>query len=86
MSENEVRIYDIMACNVYVDYDFASVNKQHKFLVAFYPLRNVFVPDLIESITAYGPQGYKKEIKNQEYHLKNVKVILLIKRSGLAGI
>jgi hypothetical protein len=72
MSENKVRIYDIMACNVYVDYDFASVNKQHKFLVAFYPLHDVFVPDLIESITAYGPKGYTKEIKNQEYNLKNI--------------
>ncbi len=72
MTDQKLEIYDIMACNVYVDYDFATTNEQHKFLIAFVPLKDVFIPDLIESITAYGPNGYVQEIANQKYSLDNV--------------
>jgi hypothetical protein len=72
MTNPKVKIYDIMACNVYVDYDFATKKEQHKFLIAFYPIEGAFLPDLIDKITAYGPNGYKVEFINQEYHLRNV--------------
>lgn len=72
-----VKIYDIMACNVYVDFDPSYSDKpikkeQHKFLIAFYPTGNVPTPNLIKSITAYGPRGYKvKFAVNQEFTPKN---------------
>jgi hypothetical protein len=68
MTEPRVEIYDIMACNVYMDFENSVLQKeQHKFLVAFYPTGGAPVPELIESITAYGPDGYKVEIANQEF-------------------
>ncbi|MFX1295777.1 MAG: hypothetical protein ACFFD2_13110 [Promethearchaeota archaeon] len=72
MDKYNVEIFDIMACNVYVDYEFAEKKEQHKFLVAFYPIQGVFLPELINKITAYGPDGYRVEFKNQKYSLKNV--------------
>jgi hypothetical protein len=72
-----VRIFDIMACNVYVDFDASYSDtpikkEQHKFLVAFFPTGNIFTPGLIDSITAYGPDGYKVEFAvMQEFNAKN---------------
>jgi len=72
-----IKIYDIMACNVYVDFDASysdtPINKkQHKFLIAFYPTQDVSTPGLIDSITAYGPGGYKVEFAvKQEFNAKN---------------
>lgn len=69
-----LKIYDLMACNVYVDFDQSFVptkikKEQHKFLLSFAPYeKGVFVPDMIESITAYGPDGYTVDFKvNQKY-------------------
>jgi hypothetical protein len=45
--------------------------KQHKFLAAFYPTGEVPTPDLIEKITAYGPDGYSVDIKNQPFDHQN---------------
>ncbi|MFX1313184.1 MAG: hypothetical protein ACFFHD_11315 [Promethearchaeota archaeon] len=72
MVDPKIQIYDIMACNVYVDYDFATSREQHKFLVAFFPVKDAFLPDFIESITAYGPDGYKVDFQNEEYNLRNI--------------
>jgi hypothetical protein len=73
-----IKIYDIMACNVYVDFDADYVDtkimkEQHKFLISFSPAgKGVFVPDLIDKITAYGPDGYKVEFAvNQAFDAKN---------------
>jgi hypothetical protein len=72
-----VTIFDIMACNVYVDFDASYSDtpikkEQHKFLVAFFPTGKVFTPGLIDSITAYGPDGYKVEFAvNQAFNAKN---------------
>ncbi len=76
------RMYDIMACNVYVDYDFATVNEQHKFLVAFYPMPGVFIPDVVDSIVAYGPNGYTVEFANQEYNLDNINGYITDEAAG----
>lgn len=68
MTQQRVEIYAIMACDVYVDFENAVLQKeQHKFLVAFYPTGGAPVPELIQSITAYGPDGYKVVIENQEF-------------------
>ncbi|MFX1256473.1 MAG: hypothetical protein ACFFAN_01335 [Promethearchaeota archaeon] len=72
MTDPKVQIFDIMACNVYVDYDFVPVKESHKFLIAFFPMKNAFVPDLIDEIIAYGPNGYQVEFKNQKYDLSNI--------------
>ncbi len=56
MAEQEViRIFDIMATNVYWDFESNTVHnpRQHKFLVSFYPAGDQPVPELLESITAY---------------------------------
>jgi hypothetical protein len=72
MTEPRVEIYDIMACNVYMDFENSLLQKeQHKFLVAFYPTGAAPVPELIESITAYGPNGYQVPIANQEFTASN---------------
>lgn len=79
MASPRIGIYDLMACNVYVDYTKVKKREQHKFLVSFYPIKG-FLPDYIESITAYGPNGYKVEFKNQEYSAKtNVNGYILDK-------
>ena len=63
-----LEIYDIMACNVYWDFETPGIGKeQHKFLVAFYPTGGPPVPELIEKLTARGPDGYAVEIKNQAF-------------------
>src|SRR5688572_6977942 len=63
-----IKIYDIMACNVYWDFDTPGTSKeQHKFLVAFYPTGGPPVPELIEKITARGPNGYAVDIANQTF-------------------
>jgi hypothetical protein len=68
MTEKAIRIYDIMACNVFWDFSTPAVPKeQHKFLVAFYPTGGAPIPELIESITARGPGGYEVKIANQKF-------------------
>lgn len=72
MKDQEVRIFDIMACDVYWDFEGTPLPKeQHKFLVSFYPTPGAFTPDLIESITAYGPGGYEVEFSNQLFTNRN---------------
>jgi len=82
MNEPRIQIYDIMACNVYVDYDFASQAEQHKFLVTFFPIGNAFLPEYIENVTAFGPDGYQVDFKNQEYNLKNINGYIVDKKFG----
>ena len=66
MSDNPLRIYDIMACDVYWDFDGTPLPKeQHKFLVSFHPTPGVHTPDLVRSITARGPDGTRTEFSNQ---------------------
>ncbi len=68
----EVKIYDIMACNVYWDFDNTPLNKeQHKFVVSLYPTPGTPTPDLIDTITAYGPNGYELGITNQQQNNVN---------------
>lgn len=68
MTTPTLKIYDIMACNVYWDFKTPGVAKQqHKFLVAFYPTGGPPVPELIDSITARGPGGYRVNIANQVF-------------------
>ncbi|MDD5311910.1 MAG: hypothetical protein PHO26_02590 [Dehalococcoidia bacterium] len=72
MTENPVKIYSIMACNVYWDFEGAPTKKeQHKFLVSFFP-GDAVVPDLVEKISAYGPDGYTIEFKNQMFKNTNL--------------
>ena len=72
MSNTEVIIFDIMACNVYWDFENSPLPKeQHKFLVALYPTPGVVTPDLIESITAYGPGGYQVAFTNRMFTNEN---------------
>ncbi|MET0283775.1 MAG: hypothetical protein ABW352_04875 [Polyangiales bacterium] len=72
MTEARVEIYDIMACNVYMDFDHSALQKeQHKFLVAFYPTGGAPIPELVTSITARGPGGYEVAIANQEFTAAN---------------
>lgn len=69
MENKEIKIYDIMACNVYWDFENSVMPKEtHKFLVALHPTPDAVTPDLIESITAYGPDGYEVQFKNEKYH------------------
>jgi hypothetical protein len=64
-----INIFDIMACNVYWDFENSPMPKEtHKFLVALYPTPAVVAPDMIEKITAYGPGGYKVNFKNQIFN------------------
>lgn len=76
--QESLRIYDIMACNVYVDFDVEYVptkinREQHKFLISFAPYtKGIFVPDLIDKITAYGPDGYSVDFQvDQEFNAIN---------------
>lgn len=72
MSEPEVRIYDIMACNVYWDFANSPLpREQHKILVSFYPTPGVPTPDLIERIVARGPGGYEAQITNRLFTADN---------------
>ncbi len=72
MKEPKIKIFDIMACNVYVDFGFSPIKETHKFLVTFFPIRKGFLPDLIEDIVVYGPNGYQVEFKNQKYSIANI--------------
>jgi hypothetical protein len=69
MGATEIKIYDIMACNVYWDFVPSRMPKEtHKMLVALYPTPEVKAPDLIEKLKAYGPNGYEVDFKNQKYN------------------
>ncbi len=63
-----VQIYDIMACNVYWDFEdsLGLPKEQHKFLISFYPTESP-TPQLIESIVARGPDGYQVSLTNQRF-------------------
>ena len=68
MEKAQLKIFDIMACNVYWDFESSIMPKEtHKFLVALLPTPGVVTPDIIESITAYGPDGYEVAFKNEKY-------------------
>ncbi|WP_150236487.1 hypothetical protein [Nocardiopsis quinghaiensis] len=68
MSHPPLRVYDIMACDVYWDFEGTPLPKeQHKFLVSFHPTPGVPTPQLVESITARGPGGYEVEFSNQRF-------------------
>jgi hypothetical protein len=68
MGEVDIKIYDIMACNVYWDFENSQMPKQtHKMLVALYPTPGVKAPDLIEKIMAYGPNGYEVAFANEKF-------------------
>jgi hypothetical protein len=69
MAKPELKIFDIMACNVYWDFDETVMPKEtHKFLVALSPIPGVVAPDIIESIRAYGPNGYEVKFANQKFN------------------
>ncbi|RAY14590.1 hypothetical protein DPM19_12530 [Actinomadura craniellae] len=72
MSKPEVKIYDIMACNVFWDFEGGLPQEQHKFLVSFFPTPGAPTPDLIEKIVARGPGGYEVEFANQKFHGGNL--------------
>jgi hypothetical protein len=68
MEKTKIQIYDIMACNVYWDFKASAMPKEtHKMLVALYPTPGVVAPDMIESVRAYGPNGYEVAFINQKY-------------------
>ncbi len=68
MSDAIVQIYDIMACNVYMDSESTRLRPdQHKFLVSFFPTDGRPFPELIERITASGPHGYQVAFVNQPF-------------------
>ncbi len=68
MGNTEIKIFDIMACNVYWDFEKSPFPKEtHKFLVALNPTPGVVAPDLIESITGYGPNGYQVDFINKKF-------------------
>lgn len=68
MAESKVEIFDIMACNVYWDFENTGLQReQHKFLVAFYPPEGATIPELVDRITAHGPDGYRVEIANETF-------------------
>lgn len=72
MSASQVRIFDIMACDVYWDFEGTPLpREQHKFLVSFHPTPGTPTPELIESITARGPGGYQVEFTNQLFTNRN---------------
>ncbi|HCA25052.1 MAG TPA: hypothetical protein DEP32_12885 [Pseudomonas sp.] len=73
MSQGNVEIYDLMACNVYMDFENTGLPKeQHKFLIAFHPTGGDPVHELIDSITCRGPDGYVVEVANQPYTITNL--------------
>lgn len=69
MENVEIKIFDIMACNVYWDFEDSRMPKEtHKFLVALYPTPGVVAPEMIEKIVAYGPGGYQVNFRNEIYN------------------
>lgn len=72
MTHPTVEIYDLMACNVYMDFDDMRMqNAQHKFLVAFKPTGAEPVHEYIDSLTARGPGGYEATISNRTFTNEN---------------
>lgn len=72
MEKCKFEIYDIMACNVYRDFGKPVMEKeQHKFLISFLATEGEFTPELIENITAYGPDDYRVEFNNQIFTPEN---------------
>lgn len=68
MEESDIQIYDIMACNVYWDFENSPMPKEtHKMLVVLRPTPGVNAPDMIERIEAFGPDGYAVEFDNQKF-------------------
>jgi hypothetical protein len=68
MNAPTVQIYDIMACNVYMDFVNTGLKaEQHKFLVSFFPTGGPPAPELVEKITARGPGGYSVDFINQKF-------------------
>ncbi|MGW5877278.1 hypothetical protein ACWFMI_12115 [Nocardiopsis terrae] len=68
MEDSPLRIHDIMACDVYWDFDGTPLpREQHKFLVSFHPTPGIPTPELVRSITARGPDGYRVEFANQPF-------------------
>jgi hypothetical protein len=61
-----------MACDVFWDFGGDRQREQHKFLVSLYPTPDAKAPDLIERITARGPNGYEVEIANREFTRDNL--------------
>ena len=67
MGNPEIKIFDIMACNVYWDFENSPFPKEtHKLLVALFPTPGVVAPDFVESIKGYGPNGYEFPIAVHE--------------------
>lgn len=75
MAGPPVAIYDMMACNVYGDFENLEASawpkRQHRFLVSFYPTADVPTPELIDEITVLGPDGYTRGITNQPFTEQN---------------
>jgi len=75
-SQADIRIFDIMATNVYWDFESNTSHnpRQHKFLVSFYPSGEQPIPDLLESITAYNAdKSYVVDVKvNQKFTSENL--------------
>lgn len=68
MEDNPLRIHDIMACDVYWDFDGTPLPKeQHKFLISFHPTPGIATPELVRCITARGPDGYQVEFFNHPF-------------------
>lgn len=68
MATPELKIFDIMACNVYWDFENSPMPKEtHKMLVAMYPTPGIETPRMIETIKAYGPNGYEVTVANQKF-------------------
>ena len=83
MAKNEVKIFDIMACNVYWDFESSIMPKEtHKFLVAFLPTPGEATPDMIETLIAYGPDGYEVKFKNEKYE----NLVDIVIDGGIGGI
>lgn len=68
-----LQVYGIMACNIYWDFDTpGGIQERHKFIISFFPTPGYYTPALIESITAYGPDGYHIDFaKDQVYSARN---------------
>ncbi|MBN1474317.1 MAG: hypothetical protein JW914_06855 [Syntrophaceae bacterium] len=69
MSNAEIKIFDIMACDVYWDFEDSRMPKEtHKFLVALFPTPDVVAPEMIEKIMGYGPGGYEVKFSNEKFN------------------
>jgi len=69
MTEAKIKIFDIMACDVYWDFEDSRMPKEtHKFLVALFPTPGVVAPEMIQKIIGYGPKGYEVEFSNEKFN------------------